>query len=374
VTELRVILDAMVAPARGGVGRYAEELTRALIASAPSGATVSGVVSAVPDDEVETITALLPGLGGLHRSVFARRELAAAWQHGFTRLPGTGMIHATSLLAPLSRHDRGSTPGEQIAVTIHDSSAWTRPELLPGRVAANRRAMGRRAERYADAVVVPTHAVADELSGHLDLGDRIRVIGGAPSAGVRPGADAAEQRAGLGLPDRYVALAGAGDPHRGAPALIAALDRLPDDVAVALIGAAGELQEDDPLAGTDPDRVLRLPALDDAVLGAVLAGAAVYVQPSSLEGFGLTALEAASLGTPVIHSDSPALLEVMADAGLVVPLADDEGLPARLAEAITAVLDDAELARRLSVAGQDRARTFTWADSAEKVWQLHADL
>ena len=79
-------------------------------------------------------------------------------------------------------------------------------------------------------------------------------------------------------------------------------------------------------------------------------------------------------GTPVVHSDSPSLVEVAGGAGLAVPLDDAVGYPARLAAAIDSVANDSELATRLGILGEDRARLFSWRASAEKVWQLHADL
>jgi hypothetical protein len=38
------------------------------------------------------------------------------------------------------------------------------------------------------------------------------------------------------------------------------------------------------------------------------------------------------------------------------------------------VVGDPALLRRLHTTGLDRAKAFSWKDSAEKVWQLHADL
>ena len=96
--------------------------------------------------------------------------------------------------------------------------------------------------------------------------------------------------------------------------------------------------------------------------------------PSQLEGFGLQLLEAFHFGTPVIHTDVPALVEIAGDAGLTIALDDSESLPERLATAIGSVLGDSELAASLGTAGQDRAALFRWENSAEKVWQLHADL
>jgi glycosyltransferase involved in cell wall biosynthesis len=64
---------------------------------------------------------------------------------------------------------------------------------------------------------------------------------------------------------------------------------------------------------------------------------------------------------------------VAVDAGIVVPRdeADEAGA---YAAAIREVLDDGALRERLSLSARDRARAFSWRDSAEKVWQLHADL
>ncbi len=114
--------------------------------------------------------------------------------------------------------------------------------------------------------------------------------------------------------------------------------------------------------------------LADADLAVALDRAAVFVFPSLAEGFGLPVIEAFSLGTPVVHSDDPALLEVSAGAGLSVEREPAVGYPSRLAGAIRSVVDDRELATRMGFEGQDRARTFSWRDAAERVWQLHADL
>ena len=46
MTTLRVVLDQIVAPEPGGTGRYAEELTRHLIETAPAGCDVAGIVPA----------------------------------------------------------------------------------------------------------------------------------------------------------------------------------------------------------------------------------------------------------------------------------------------------------------------------------------
>jgi glycosyltransferase involved in cell wall biosynthesis len=367
-----VTLDELAASPYGGMARYAGELTRGLVATAPPDAEVVGVVPASPEPDYERILERIPGLAALEKNVLTRRDLSATWRRGLARTSGTGMLHATSLLAPLGPHDRVHHTSDQVAVTIHDAIAWTHPELLPARTASWHRAMAKRAEKYADAIVVPSHAVAEELAAELDFGDRIRVIPGAPSSSLIPPADTRTRADELGLPEHYLLTVAGTEPKKNLGALIEALALTRDDAplvvvasdpdAVLALGRAAELP-----AG----RLVALGPLADEDLGLVYHRARLYVQPSIAEGFGLAVVEALAFGLPIVHTDVAALEEVTAGAALSVPL-DGEGLPARLAEAIDAV--DGALADRLSTAAGDRARGFDWRDSAEKVWQLHADL
>ncbi|MEO7720503.1 MAG: glycosyltransferase family 1 protein [Pseudolysinimonas sp.] len=373
---LRVIVDEVTAVPNGGMSRYAEELTRQLIATAPRGSNVAGIVSASPEPDYAHLAERLPGLVELYKSPLARRELAAAWAHGFTRLPGAGMVHATSLLAPMHRHLPMSGRNDQTVVTVHDAIAWTNPELLTSRQASWNRTMTKRAERFADAVVVPTHAVAEVLAETFEFGDRLRVIGGAPSSRLHQMPDDASRRQRLGLRGAYLLTVAGLDPRKGLDVLIQALAQVPD-LALVIVGAApGDAEGIAALAhdgGVAGERVIVLDPLDDDDLGAVLQGATAFLQPSRAEGFGLALVEALAFGLPVIHSDAPALVEVAADAGIVVPR-DDPDEASGYAAAIRDVLDDAEMRARLSIGARDRARAFSWRDSAEKVWQLHADL
>jgi glycosyltransferase involved in cell wall biosynthesis len=379
VTTLRVIVDQIVAPVPGGIGRYTEELTRALINTAPRGSDVTGIVSASPEPDYERLEALLPGLAGLSKTALTRRQLALAWQHGFTQLPGTGMLHATSLFAPLSRHDRINTVGNQVVVTIHDVVPWTHPETLTPHGVRWHKALAQRAFKYADAVVVDTHAVADQLAEYLDFGDRVRVVSGAVSSHLVVPSDADERADRLQLPDRYVLSVGTLEPRKGLGALIRALkDPLLGDVPLIIVGPDGwgdlDVNALAAEAGLAEGRVRALGYLSDPDLAVALDRATVFAFPSIAEGFGLPVLEAFSFGTPVVHSDDPAVSEVAAGAGIMVAREDPEGYPERLAAAIASILTDDEVAERLRFLGLDRVKAFSWRSSAEKVWQLHADL
>jgi glycosyltransferase involved in cell wall biosynthesis len=379
MTTLRVVVDQILAPVPGGIGRYTVELTRGLIATAPRGCDVEGVVAAHPQADYDRVDDLLPGLSGLAKAPLGRRELSLAWQSGLIGLPGRGMVHSTSLLAPLSRHDRSLEPSTQTVVTIHDTVPWTHPHTLTPRGVRWHKAMARRAHRFADAVVVPTHAVADDLAERFDFGDRLRVIGGAVSSDLAVPSDADSIADALDLPPAYALSVGTLEPRKGIEPLIQAMGHADaPEIPLLIVGPDGwgdvSIADIVTREGLPEGRVRSLGFVSDAQLAVLLQRASVFVFPSLAEGFGLPVVEALSLGTPTVISDTPALVEVAADAAVVVARDDPAGYPERLARAMYQVVNDVELSTRLGVVGLDRSHAFSWTDSADKVWQLHADL
>jgi glycosyltransferase involved in cell wall biosynthesis len=106
-------------------------------------------------------------------------------------------------------------------------------------------------------------------------------------------------------------------------------------------------------------RLLVRPSADE--LAALYRGAAAFVFPSWVEGFGIPLLEAMAHGTPVIASDRGALPEVLGEAGLLVDAEDAVGL----AEALNRILTNEAEAARLRSLGCARVATFTWRRAAE---------
>lgn len=92
----------------------------------------------------------------------------------------------------------------------------------------------------------------------------------------------------------------------------------------------------------------------------IMAMADVFLLPSELESFGLTALEAMACGVPVVGTDAGGLPEVVrhAETGFLLPVGDVEGMAARTLE----ILEDEERRREMGQAGRRRAASLFGAD------------
>lgn len=97
----------------------------------------------------------------------------------------------------------------------------------------------------------------------------------------------------------------------------------------------------------------------------IYSSARVVVQPSIKEGWGLTAIEAQSCGTPVVCADSPGLREVVANnkTGFLYPYGDCDALAHRVVE----LLDDEAKWQTFSHAAREWVNNFSWDNAAEKI-------
>ncbi len=108
-------------------------------------------------------------------------------------------------------------------------------------------------------------------------------------------------------------------------------------------------------AGRARDRIIQLSYVPFGLLVSLIRGAKAALFPSLYEGFGLPALEAMLLGTPVLCSNTASLPEVVGDAALSV---DPYDVPA-LAAAILRLEADADLRAELARRGPERAALFS---------------
>jgi glycosyltransferase involved in cell wall biosynthesis len=350
---------------RTGIGRYVDELLRAM-AAREDGREL--VVTAFTLRGAGELAALVPpGVSARPRRLPAR-GLQAAWARSeWPRIQLlTGRVdafHGTNFILPPTGRAGG-------VVTVHDL-AYLR---MPDHVSDTSRRLADlvpRSLRRAAAVCVPSAAVAGELEEAYPSA-RGRVV--VTPLGVDPGWLTAPRPtpawlAARQVPSDYLVFVGTVEPRKDLATLLAAYRRLAaeagsDDVpALVVVGPKGW--------GADPSdtavpggTVVRLDHLAEADLRMLVAGSRALVYPSLYEGFGLPLLEAFACGVPVIASDIPTTREVLGSAAHLAglfPVGDAEALVERLRELPGEGRADAER----SAARRAHAALSTWQRTAE---------
>jgi len=146
----------------------------------------------------------------------------------------------------------------------------------------------------------------------------------------------------------------------------ARLMRVGGPFAVAQVGLMEDLKVG--------ESVLVLPFLERAVLAGVYRRAALVLQPSESEGFGLPVVEAMACGTPVVASDIPVLREVGGEAVTYCQVADVSVWSESVIELLRERREQPDRWSARRSAGMARAAKFSWADYTNKMVALYREL
>jgi glycosyltransferase involved in cell wall biosynthesis len=118
------------------------------------------------------------------------------------------------------------------------------------------------------------------------------------------------------------------------------------------------------------NQIHHLDYLSDELVALFYSQADAFVYPSHYEGFGLPVLEAMTLGTPVITSNTSSLPEVAGEAALLVDPDDSTSL----ADAIVKVISDSHLRAELIGKGKERAKLYSWERTAQETLKAYKSL
>ncbi|MEO7455216.1 MAG: glycosyltransferase family 4 protein [Gemmatimonadaceae bacterium] len=161
--------------------------------------------------------------------------------------------------------------------------------------------------------------------------------------------------------------------YKGVHLVIRAFAAMEDKRATLEIAGAGDYRPAlERLAGSLDlgERVKFLGRIDEQEKLALLRRAWALAFASPKEGWGITNLEAAACGTPVVASNSPGIRESVLDgeSGFLVPHGDWKAM----ATAMTQLARDPALVARLGAQARGFAETFTWERAAEET-ERHLD-
>jgi glycosyltransferase involved in cell wall biosynthesis len=363
-SPVRILLDYRPAlRQRTGVGEYVHELASALAATSPPDEALLLFSSSWKDrlrpDVIRGAT------------VVDRRIPVKALNFLWHRLgwPEAGALSGERLDIAHSAHPLLMPVRTAAAVvTVHDLDFLDHPERTRDEIRRDYPALAAKHARRADRVVAVSRHTAGEVERRLGVpADRISICS--------PGRPAWARREAEPSPG-YILFFGTLEPRKNVGTLVEAyahlVARRPESPRLVLAGgltpAAQPIEQrahEAPLAGR-----VDLPGyIDPRDREALYQGALVLVMPSHTEGFGIPALEAMTVGVPVIAANRGALPEVVGSAGRLI----DPDDPVALASALEAVAFDRPTRDAMREAGWREATRYDWpltARHTREAWAL----
>jgi len=371
----RVIFDARsVVPQSSGIGNYAATLLREMVAI----------------DEAFSFT-VLRHPGSKHPLVDSDRVQEVEIVPGETKSVAT-LFRARAVMR-LSGHDLYHSPADMVpprvlcpfVVTMHDMMWVEAPHLAsnfwPSRLTMHLWYRGHYAHsiRGAIRVIAISQATADAITRlYPRHASKIRVVRhGLDRQRFDPAKVPARSTLSGWVPESspFLLAVGQGSPYKNhanivRAFLLATRDRPHHRLVLVRRFARVDFEMRRLLRQPEVRRkVLVYPFVPDDVLMALYGHAQALVFASHYEGCGMPAMEAMALGTPVVASRAPAILEMTGDAALHADASD----VAELASSIRQVVEDEPTRNRLMAAGRDHIQQFRWQRCAQETLQVYRE-
>ena len=277
-------------------------------------------------------------------------------------------------------------PAERTVITCHDLDTFQcllNPEQEP-RSFLFRKMMQRTLSGFRSAARVTCDSVAtrDELLSHQLVEPARAVVipnGVHPSCSPEadPVADSEAERllgpAAAGKPE--LLHVGSTIPRKRIDVLLRVFAAVRKEVPSArLIRVGGAFTPSQAQLANQLDlteAITVLPHVERNLLAAVYRRAAVVLQPSQREGFGLPVVEALACGTPVVASELPVLREVGGDAVLYCAI---DNIASWTETVVQVLREGPEKKLERSAAGVAHAGRYSWADYTNKMMAVYREL
>ena len=380
---MRIGVDATCWANPRGYGRFTRELLPEMVRLAPQDTFVCFL-----DEGAAAVFSLdLPNVEKRLVSLSASQTTAAAAE-GFRSPVDMLRLSAATATAGLDVFFSPSVytyyplpPGLRAVITIHDAIADRYPELtLPSRRArVFWRIKVSMAIAQARLIMTVSDYAAREIADVLRVTPaRIRVAVEAPAPAYaaaieRQTVDAALAKHQLAGSQRWFVYVGGFNPHKNVDLLVRAHAQLtrelgPDAPLLLLIGprATDVFHSDEARIARVieeeqmQERVRWLGFVSDDDLRAIHSAAVGLILPSTCEGFGLPAVEAAACGAPVIATTASPLPELLEGGGLFIP----PGRVDVVLDALRTLATDEGARTRMGRTAQQRALSLSWTKAA----------
>ncbi len=179
----------------------------------------------------------------------------------------------------------------------------------------------------------------------------------------------------FGITKPFLLYVGVWRRYKNLPMLAQAFDKLREqgiDMELVLAGSPDSFYpeiEEQVMGIKHKDSIKAVGRVSDEDLKLLYNASTLFVLPSLMEGFGLTALEAAACGVPVVCSDIPTLREVM---GQGAEYFDPENLD-NMTEVLHGVLTKKERLEELANLSLSRSKHFSWKQAGAETIAVYGE-
>lgn len=256
-------------------------------------------------------------------------------------------------------------PAKKVVTTFHDLFVITGDYSAP-EFRARFTDQARRAAENSDLIIAVSRFTANQVSSLLEFdSSRIRVV----PHGVTPPDSKLQRRR-----EKIVLFAGVLQSRKNLIRLIEAFESIPEDWRLILAGSPTGYGAGSILARIASsrcrDRIQTLGYVSPAELSTLYERASIFVFPSLDEGFGIPVLEAMAHALPVIASRRPALVELAADAAMLVDPYSSEDLTCALQHFI----EKPDLRDDYAERGRERAKAYPWERAVRETYCVYREL
>jgi glycosyltransferase involved in cell wall biosynthesis len=357
-----------------GIGRYADQLIRALIALQPGDdwrlfyVDPENRVPAPPLDQLARTT-----LRTSNKPWRLRVLLSTYLRRGQDQTIGPAEIfHATDHLLPYLARTRS-------VFTLHDLTALKFPTT---HTQLNRRFLQLMLPHFlraAEVVIADSYCTQqDALQLYGLSAERVRVVHLGVDEHFKPASAVSTQtvQERYQLPDRFILAVSTIEPRKNLIVLLEACRELRQQnpqLQLVIAGKRGWHSEPfferlQVLGLTEQVKLLGF--VPDEDLPALYSLAVAFAFPSIYEGFGLPVLEAMACGTPVISSNASSLPEVAGEAAIqIAPTEVRDWM-----QALEQISNDAGLRASLRERGLKQVTRFTWEATARQTYAIYQEV
>lgn len=345
-----------------GMGKYVSEML-AHVASAQK------IEWKFFGDRPESAFQAPPGVKGTVDLFDVRGYRFHAWEQiglpRHARLAGVDVLHCTATTLPYWQ----TVP---TVVTVHDTLPWQEEQSRPYERWYLNSLIPAALAKCAEVITISESSRADILSLWPSLEPKLHVIPhgiGDAYLGTEMHALSRQLASAIG-PGPYFLYVGGALPRKRFAWSVKVVESLtPLDVRLVACGFS-ESERSMAMTSIAADmrqRVTFLPFVSEADMPALYGQAVAVLYPTLYEGFGLPALEAQAVGTPVLFSPLGSLKELDGPLAKILP-------PNDLSAWVTAcrtILDSPASARSASDDARSWAKQFSWAVSANRHIEIY---